>query len=264
MSSGSVAKKGRKRPKRSLIQTERLEDGGLRKRVAFVALLTGAIVVVLFLSTLIVPERSEAAAKADPLTEYPLYNVSRNVPAKGRLRCPDVPLVRYRGSEVRYHKSGRFNPAFIKRLKRFEKVLVKTAIEFYGRAPKTLKHLGAYNCRRIRTYPTWISEHGLGNAIDVAGFDFGRATKNGDLVRAEEQVPRRLRRAFSVRVLKHWNGRGKVGKIHSAFLRTLARRLIARNDIFFVLLGPAFPGHKNHFHFDNSIFRMEHIFTPFP
>jgi hypothetical protein len=34
---------------------------------------------------------------------------------------------------------------------------------------------------------------------------------------------------------------------------------VARDDIFRVLLGPAFPGHKTHFHFDVAPWRLVDI-----
>jgi hypothetical protein len=43
-------------------------------------------------------------------------------------------------------------------------------------------------------------------------------------------------------------------------LKTLARRLIGRKDVFRVLLGPGYPGHQNHFHFDMAPFTMVQIF----
>ena len=132
-----------------------------------------------------------------------------------------------------------------------------SASEIDGWAPRRIAQMGTYKCRRMRRYTNLLSEHGLGNAIDVSGFDFGPLPR-GDLL--PEGIPKRLRRPFSVRVLDHWNARGKLGALHSRFLRTLATRLIDRRDIFRVLLGPAWPGHHNHFHFDMSNYRLVAIF----
>jgi len=130
----------------------------------------------------------------------------------------------------------------------------EVAIEVYGRAPVKIRHMGTYNCRRIRLYPTYVSEHGMGNAIDIAEFQFARA-------RGEERTtaPRGTKRGFSVSVLKHWNKRRGVSAVHARFLRRLTDRLVARKDIFRVLLGPSYPGHKNHFHFDCSPWRIVEI-----
>ena len=72
-----------------------------------------------------------------------------------------------------YHSTVTVHPAFRERLRRFEVVVHSVAMEIYGRAPRKIVHMGTFNCRRIRRFPHLISEHGLGNAIDVAGFDFG-------------------------------------------------------------------------------------------
>ena len=67
-------------------------------------------------------------------------------------------------------------------------------------------------------------------------------------------------RGFQVRLQKHWDGRGRLAATHSEFLRGLARTLIAHEDLFTVLLGPAFPGHHNHFHLDRAPYRVVEIF----
>lgn len=56
------------------------------------------------------------------------------------------------------------------------------------------------------------------------------------------------------------NGQRGVALVHSRFLRELAQRLIARPDIFRTLLGPVWPGHKNHFHLDMALYRVVEIF----
>jgi len=188
---------------------------------------------------------------------YALDTLPRTVPARGRFRCPEVELTSYRGSVLRYSSTLHVHPAFKERLRLFEEVVHDVAIEIYGRPPRRIAHKGSYNCRRIRRYPEMLSEHGLGNAIDIAGFDFGRAGKRERLAAG---IPGRLRRGFTVRLEDHWNAKGKVGVVHRRFLRTLAQRLIERRDIFRVLLGPAWPGHDDHFHFDCSNYRLVSIF----
>ena len=188
---------------------------------------------------------------------YPLDDVSRVVPSKGRVKCPKVEMVTYKGDIIRYHRPTRVFVGFRDRLRKFEAVVLEVAKEVYGRAPKKIKHIGTYNCRRIGGYPHLISEHGLGNGIDIAGFDFAKLKRGEKL---PEGLPRSLKRSFKVRMLKHWNGKRGASAVHSKFLKTLARRLIEREDIFRVLLGPSYPGHKNHFHFDCSPWRLVDIF----
>jgi len=195
---------------------------------------------------------SEAGAEASAAAEsFALDELAREVAPKGRLECPELEMTRYRGGAIKYHKPVTVNTAFRGRLEKFEQVVRETAVEIYGRAPSRIVHLGSYNCRRIRGWPTYISEHGLGNAIDVEGFDFP-AVRGA----AAKAVPANLRRAFRVRVEKHWAADRGLGALHSAFLHRLTERLVAREDIFRVLLGPAYPGHHNHFHFDCSPWRI--------
>lgn len=210
-------------------------------RWLFAVVITGAVVAF------------TAPARADDVAAYPLDSVSRTVPPRGKLQCPDVEIVRYRGDVIRYHKPVRVYVGFAERLRRFEEVVRDVAIEVYGRAPRRIRHIGTYNCRRIRKWPTFLSEHALGNGIDIMGFDFGRARGRAERKRAPRK---RLRRAFRVRVLRHWQAKRGVAKIHAEFLRRLTEKLVAREDIFRVLLGPAYPGHKNHFHFDCSPWRI--------
>jgi hypothetical protein len=191
------------------------------------------------------------------VSAYPLDEVSRTVAPRGRLRCPDVELVTYPGDVLRYHAATKVHPAFRDRLRMFEEVARDVAIEVYGRAPKTIRHMGTYNCRRIGGYPHLVSEHALGNGIDVAGFDFGPLPRGQAL---PEGVPAALRRGFKVRVLDHWGAERGAGALHSRYLRTLARRLIDRGDVFRVLLGPSYPGHRNHFHFDVAPYRLIDVF----
>lgn len=191
------------------------------------------------------------------LFPYPLDDVSREVPARGRFECPEVELVRYAGDVIRYHKPVRVYKEFQARLHRFEEIVRDTAVEFYGRAPRRIRHLGSYYCRRIRSWPTYISEHGLGNAIDVEGFDFGWVSK-----KKAPDTPPRLRQSLRVRVLDHWTSTRGVAAVHARFLHTLAERLVEERPLFRVMLGPAEPGHQNHFHFDVAPWRIVNIFEP--
>jgi hypothetical protein len=186
---------------------------------------------------------------------YPLDETSREVPTKGKLRCDRDALVTYAGDALRYHKKVTVHPAFRARLTRFEAVAKEVALEIYGRAPKAIRHMGTYNCRRIRSMPHLMSEHALGNAIDVAGFDFGPLPEGVD---PPDGLSKRHRRGFKVRMKAHWDATGKDAR-HSRFLHTLAKRL-TKADIFRVLLGPAWPGHDDHFHFDMAPYDLVKIF----
>jgi hypothetical protein len=99
-----------------------------------------------------------------------------------------------------------------------------------------------------------MSEHALGNAIDVVGFDFTRATKKDGLAPG---LPRELRGPFQVRVARHWDGdaKGPSAAVHAHFLRQLAARLSDRSDVFRGMIGPSRSDHADHFHFDMSPWR---------
>jgi hypothetical protein len=188
--------------------------------------------------------------------EYALDHVSRTVPKSGPVRCPKLEYETYKGTAIPYHRSTKIYTGFKPHLQAFEEIARDVAIELYGRAPKRLVHMGTFNCRRIRTYPEFLSEHALGNAIDVAGFDFGPLPKGAEL---PDGAPKWAKRGFKVRMDDHWNGERRY-EIHGRFLRGLAQKLIGRPEVFRSLLGPAWPGHHNHFHFDMSPWRTVAVF----
>ena len=170
---------------------------------------------------------------------------------------------------MRFHRPLRVNAPFRKRVQALEVIVSDTAIEIYGRPPSRIRHLGAFYCRRISTWPYLVSEHGLGNAIDIAGFSFDRLS--GD---EQPTVPAQWRKRFEVRMTKHWNATGSNAP-HSRFLQLLARRLIdadveaeadatqdghGRESLFRVILGPAQPNHDDHLHLDMARWRIVNVF----
>ena len=192
-------------------------------------------------------------------TPYPLDHLERVIPARGRVRCPKVDKVFYKGDQVRYHTRLFVNRHFRERLKLFEQVVAQVATEVYGRPPRRIRHIGTYNCRRIKAWPTFLSEHGIANGIDVSGFDFGFAPRS-----ERKRLPRHLRGRFRVSVLHHWTAKKSRHVPHQRFLRTLVQRLVDKDDkIFRVLLGPGYPGHANHFHFDVAPWQLID-FKPMP
>jgi hypothetical protein len=184
--------------------------------------------------------------------QYALDALPRTLRPGEALPCASgtVPLISYRGAQVRYQKPVRIHPAFEGQLRAFEAIVADLAVSHYGRAPRRLVHLGGFNCRVMRLYPDYVSEHALGNAIDLAGFDFAplarRDARGADLSPA-------LRGAFQVRIATHWQAKGSA---HAAFLRALAAELARRPEIFRVLLGPGYPGHHNHLHLDHAPYRL--------
>jgi hypothetical protein len=200
----------------------------------------------------------DAAADDDLAREaYPLDGFDREVPRAGKLVCPQVDMVRHRGTHLRYDATAMVHEAFRDRLVAFEKLTRAHCIARYGRAPRQAVQLGTFNCRRIGGYPNLMSEHGLGNALDLAGFDFPALAKGEKLPLG---VPAALRNAFAVRIDRHWSAKDPVGAAHAEFLRTLAHKIIAARDVFRVVLGPNYPGHKNHLHLDCAPYRLVDVF----
>lgn len=188
-----------------------------------------------------------SAAHADD--SYPLDDIPRTVPVKGPMHCPEIALMSHPGGAVRWASPLQVNAQFDKRLSLFEDVVKTVAERVLGRAPKQLTHFGSFKCRRIARYPDLLSEHGLGNGVDVSGFVFPALTKEQ---RKVSKLPKRWQGAVTVTVLSDWTKDSPSGE----FLRALTAELEGRPDIFRVMLGPAYPGHKDHFHFDVAPYRL--------
>src|SRR5437762_798456 len=141
-----------------------------------------------------------AAPDAGASDSYPLDGLPRTIAPTGPAICPTVPLVVYRGTRIKYAKPARVYPAFAERLRLFEEVAAQVGREHFGRAPVSLSHAGTYSCRRIGGYPTLLSEHGIGNGIDVIGFTFPALPRRAP---APSTLPPRLRGAFQV-TLADW------------------------------------------------------------
>lgn len=132
---------------------------------------------------------------------YALDGVTRFLrPALAAPSCSPVGMVPYAGTSVQYWGVAVVSPAFRLRLSRFERIVQEVALASYGRAPLGIRHRGAYACRSQRNQPRWLSEHALGNAIDVSGFDFGPRDPSDSHVASVTPTPpssarsRRIRR----------------------------------------------------------------------
>lgn len=183
---------------------------------------------------------------------YVLDQIDRFVdPMSKRPTCDPSAMVAYRGETLRYQGGAvTVSAPFRERLARFERVVSEVAMETYGRVPSKIVHFGAYACRVSRNRNHRLSEHALGNAIDVVGFDFGALRK--DQV-SNPDLPRVLRGPFQVRVAKHWHDVGKSpADVHSRFLHRLTERLRERGDVFCGMIGPSRRDHSNHLHLDVS------------
>jgi hypothetical protein len=187
---------------------------------------------------------------------YPLDERSRDVVTEaGKVVCPDVTLVDYPGTELKFVPPLRITSVFLPRIRRFESIVVEVAERHYGRKPSTVAHAGGYVCRGVEHRRNRYSEHALGNALDVVGFKFGplkplptdksARTATLDVV----PIPQKLRASFRVNVASHWNASSPPDANHTKFLRDLIDTLIERG-VFRAVIGPGAPGHHDHFHFD--------------
>jgi hypothetical protein len=179
---------------------------------------------------------------------YPLDALSRAVVgSESRPVCWSKELLDYGGTTIRYRGSALINPAFRDHLRRFEEIVGEVAQTTYGRRPVRLRHRGAFACRSRRGQPTLLSEHALGNAIDVTGFEFGHAGVDAETTPAGTPIA-----PFLVSVASHWQSRaaGGADERHCLFLHLLVARLLARGDVFRGIITPADAAHTDHFHFD--------------
>lgn len=186
---------------------------------------------------------------------YPLDAHERWLEPGQRVTCDQRGMVSYRGTSLRYAGSVLVDPAFRERLLRFEQVAAETAREVYGREPRWVRHYGAFSCRSTRNRKHVVSEHALGNALDLVGFDFGPATKKQPL---PEGLPKQLRAPFQVRVARHFrpaSANDAAASTHARFFALLTARLRARGDIFRSMFGPGHGGHDDHLHLDAAPYR---------
>lgn len=167
------------------------------------------------------------------LASYELDARSREVTGS----CPEVPLRDFPGSTIPLTPGARVTPAFGERLVELEDIVSGLSRVFYGRAASAMLVASSYDCRSVSGKSQRLSEHALGNAIDITGFRFAAppGAPAGD--------------AFEVRVEQHWKATGEADRVHARFLDALTQALLAR-DVFRTLLGPAHPDHADHFHFD--------------
>lgn len=182
----------------------------------------------------------------------PLDGVPREVAAQGDVDCPPgVPTVSYPGAEIAYGGPLLVASAFEPKLRAFERVVVQVAKERYGRAPERVLHFGVRACRRIRGASGRMSEHALGNALDLAGFRFGRASDP-----PPSHLPAPLLRSFTITVIRHFQPTSAhaIDHLHSHFLHELIARVRARR-IFRGIVGPGREGHADHLHLDYAPWR---------
>ncbi|MEM1417303.1 MAG: extensin family protein [Myxococcota bacterium] len=187
-----------------------------------------------------------------PPTPYKLDGIPRFLTENQDLICAGPELVLYHGRTIRFRNPVRVHSSFVPRVAAFEEVVRDVGVEIYGRAPRRIVHHGAFNCRRVRGARRRVSEHALGNAIDLTGFAFG-PLREGEA--PPEGMPEFFRRSFSINVKDHWQPRYRRDTRHGIFLHTLITRLAERPEIFRGIVGPPQRRHTAHIHLDAAPWR---------
>jgi Extensin-like protein C-terminus len=210
------------------------------------------------------------AAPRYPAGQYPLDGLRRKASGDD---CPEVKLQKFSGETLRLSPSARINPSFRQPLLELEQVVREVSMRLYSRVPSSILVAASYGCRTVNGSGRRLSEHALGNAIDIKGFRFApeedaqakgsssstKKTSSSKTSSAAKTSGAQAKAAtksgakgetFDVLVAKHWKARGDASeRLASRFLHELTEALLER-DVFRTLLGPAHRDHDDHFHFD--------------
>jgi hypothetical protein len=185
---------------------------------------------------------SKAARSAE--RSYPLDGLKRSS-GRGAVACPKLELRKFSGDSLRFEPAARVVEPFRKRLLELERIVSEVSRRVYDRPPSAILVAASYGCRSVRGKQRRLSEHALGNAIDIKGFRFASVSGPGG-----RRLPGALKKGFDVRIDQHWKARGSsVQRRHARFLEELTSTLL-EHDTFRTLLGPAHRDHSDHFHFD--------------
>lgn len=139
--------------------------------------------------------------------------------------------VRVQQSAIAWSRPAEMACLLAARLDSFEREAVQPAARrYFGQPVVLIHHYGAFACRGENGGDRRLSQHALGNAIDIGGFELGDGTR--------------------IDVESDWRARGP----RRDFLRDVAKRACA---YFNVVLTPASDArHRNHFHFDVGPYRL--------
>lgn len=176
----------------------------------------------------------KVAALTEAGVRYRLAPVVATTTKQG-ITChiPDGVRVFRGGTGIRYPKPLHVNASFALRMVAFENIVQETAQTWLKQPVKRIEHLGTYVCRHVAGTAGTLSEHALGNAIDVSGFV--------------------LKSGARVNVKKHYVKMGLAPRSpEERFLRALVTRLRSERT-FGVMLTPDWDKrHHNHLHLDGS------------
>ena len=145
--------------------------------------------------------------------------------------CGIANAVRVEQSAIAWNHPAEMSCSLATRLDSFERDIVQPAAQrYFGRPVVLIHHFGAFTCRNENGGHGRLSQHALGNAIDIGGFELADGTR--------------------IAVETDWRGRGP----RRAFLHEVAKGACR---YFNVVLTPATDAlHRNHFHFDVGPYRL--------
>lgn len=147
----------------------------------------------------------------------------------GGSACAVVTPVRVSAAGIAWNQPGVVSCGFALKLDVFAREDVQEAAQRdLGTSVRVIRHFGTYACRREPS-GRW-SEHALGNAIDIAGFEL-----------ADGRI---------ILVQRDWHRRGAAGH----FLHDVARRACARFGV--VLTPDSNRDHYNHIHIDAGPYKL--------
>ena len=192
---------------------------------------------------------------------YALDSIDRTPGDQNGPRCHPESLVRYRGIWVELEPPSQVAPPFAPRLEQFEELLVQVGQRVYGRASNKILHVGTYVCREVPDRTARLSEHALGNAIDVTGFSFPALPV---AAARTSSLPTRLKSAFTVTILRDYDSPQKVtpvSELHQLFFAQLTQAL-SESELFRGVIGPTDPAHRSHFHLDMAPWPYRRIGRP--
>ena len=176
---------------------------------------------------------------------YALDSLNRKI--ERGWKCPSVDAREFAGSQLRFVPAVKVIAPFREQLIQLEQIASAVGQRVYGRAPVRIRVAASYVCRPVTGNGGRLSEHALGNAIDITAFEFPASYTVGP---DRSLTNLTLAGELEVRVDRHWHAHGDpVVERHARFLSELTDELVARR-VFRTYLGPAHPDHKDHFHFD--------------
>lgn len=151
------------------------------------------------------------------------------------IQCGAPQAVRYdHGPQgMKLHRAPVLSCPMALAMVRFEALAQAWVLRYLKQKVVRVRHAGSYNCREMRNYPGWVSEHSYANALDLKSFELA----DGKVLTVKDDYARP----------------GPKGQ----FFRALAKSLVEKK-VFSVVLTPNFDGlHKRHLHLDLARYRVD-------